>query len=383
MIEGKENDMTNNNIEVDNGVKSLAKKTAYHSSNNLPSIATESNKSGNYGNSYYYSENSEDLVEEGSYGPYGGLERKILPDFDRSSESNDSTEEEVELAITIRCYPYMTVQLDDKPLGGGAYGSVSRRLAILSEKDCEIVACKEVSGKRIKKYPRLEAISKSALTQEIKIYTSISHENIITFLGADNPYAPTKFFMEYAPEGTLEKIILDETIELPFETVVNYALQIARALEHLDSIDIVHGDLHTGNVLKTKNNTLKISDFGCASSKQLPQVAEGNPLIFSPERFKDSKLEPRKPDDIWAFAHILRELATREKAYPGLKSHEYKKIKKIVVNPQIKLKLPTSVPSRYRFIANLCRMQNPKHRPVAATVVDQLGRVEKWYARSK
>jgi len=384
MRKGKENDMTINNNVVDRGytesidsgyVNSLTKKTttAYDSCPNLASMVPVNNTIGDYGNSYYCSERSEDLVQEGDYGSYGTYTNHFIEGGDSSSEDKDSTEEEMELAITIRYFPYMTVQLDT--LGDGAYGSVSRRLAIFSETDSEIVACKEISGN-----PNIKTLSQKALMQEIKIFTSIAHENIIGYLGAD---APTKFFMEYASGGTLEKIILDKTIELPFETVVNYALQIARGLEYLHSIGVIHGDLHAENILKAKNDTLKISDLGCASSKKFKQVAKGSPKIFSPERFKGNTLELRKPDDIWAYAHILRELATREKTYPGLKSHEYEKIKAIVIDPKIKLKLPNSVPSRYRFIANICRKHNPDHRLDAPSVVDQLERVEKWYAQNK
>ena len=74
---------------------------------------------------------------------------------------------------------------------------------------------------------------------------------------------------------------------LPFREVVKIAVQVADALQHSVSYDILHGDIKPSNILLTREGTAKLSDFGLA--RRLSQAADredgvaGTPFYMAPE----------------------------------------------------------------------------------------------------
>lgn len=94
---------------------------------------------------------------------------------------------------------------------------------------------------------------------EAQRLAKLTHENIITILGAGGDSAKSVVVMEYAPGGSLadrmvRKYDWRETFEL--------GAKIAGALSFAAQNGIVHGNLRPSNVLFDDHDTPKLTDFG-------------------------------------------------------------------------------------------------------------------------
>ena len=122
---------------------------------------------------------------------------------------------------------------------------------------------------------------------------------------------------------------------LPAWRTVDYALQIAHGLAAAHEKHIVHRDLKPENLFVTKDERIKILDFGLAKlarpelgsgSTLVPNVETGTGLVvgtvgyMSPEQVTGVDADHRS--DIFAFGAILYEMVAGRRAFRGASSVE-------------------------------------------------------------
>ncbi len=164
--------------------------------------------------------------------------------------------------------------------------------------------------------------------QEAKATSALNHPSILTVhdIGEHegNPYIVSELL-----EGEELRQRLDEG-PIPLRKVTEYAQQIVSGLSAAHEKGIVHRDLKPENLFITKDDRVKILDFGLAKLREPetnihgsedatrraltnPGVVMGTVGYMSPEQVRGHKIDHRS--DIFSFGLILYEMITGRRAF--------------------------------------------------------------------
>src|SRR5215472_13667647 len=132
------------------------------------------------------------------------------------------------------------------------------------------------------------------------------------------------------------ELVEGETLHgpLPVDTALDYAKQIADALEAAHERGVVHRDLKPANIKITREGRVKVLDFGLAKALSPDTVVanpESSPTLtmratlagvilgtaahMSPEQARGQDVDRRA--DIWAFGVVLYEMLTGRQSFAG------------------------------------------------------------------
>ncbi|RME81633.1 MAG: serine/threonine protein kinase, partial [Planctomycetota bacterium] len=161
---------------------------------------------------------------------------------------------------------------------------------------------------------------------EARMAAKVNHPNIVTIytFGIANESLPY-FVMEYI-EGKGLKDIIHENKRIPFQQIVDYAIQMAEALDYAHEQGVIHRDIKPANIMVTKRGHIKIMDFGLAKTKShfasLTQSGDilGTPYYMSPEQAQ-GKTDIDERSDIYSLGVVLYEMITGIKPFKGDSSH--------------------------------------------------------------
>jgi serine/threonine protein kinase len=154
-------------------------------------------------------------------------------------------------------------------------------------------------------------------TDEAHLLAQLDHPNLPKvvdfFTEADRQY----LVMEYIEGENLEKCVSKEEGFLPIEKVLDYAFQIADVLSYLHNQKpnpIIFRDLKPANIMITRDDRIKLIDFGIArifvTGKNKDTIILGTPGYASPEQYGKSQTDPRS--DIFSFGATLYFVLTKE-----------------------------------------------------------------------
>lgn len=145
---------------------------------------------------------------------------------------------------------------------------------------------------------------------------SISHPNIVSIYDVGTEKIEDKevhyIVMEYIDGKTLKDLINDEG-RLSEKRALNYCIQIAEALKVAHSKHIVHRDIKSQNIMVTRDDRIKVTDFGIARVADNTTVTATNAVMgsvhyFSPEQARGAKVDNRS--DIYSLGIVLFEMLT-------------------------------------------------------------------------
>jgi Tol biopolymer transport system component/predicted Ser/Thr protein kinase len=203
-------------------------------------------------------------------------------------------------------------------------------------------------------------------TREAQVLASLNHPNIAAIYGVEE-------------RALVMELVEGETLPcgLPVETALNYARQIAEALEYAHERGIIHRDLKPANIKVTPEGRVKVLDFGLAKALT-GEPAAGNTVnsptltmgatvagvilgtagYMAPEQAKGKTVDKRA--DIWAFGIVLYEMLTGRPAYTGETVSET--LAAVIKDPVDLSALPSGTPSSVRRLLHRCLEKDPRRR---------------------
>ncbi|KIJ27061.1 hypothetical protein M422DRAFT_138631, partial [Sphaerobolus stellatus SS14] len=160
--------------------------------------------------------------------------------------------------------------------------------------------------------------------REYQIWASLSHPNILPFLGYSNSLSQTSLcgipaiISPWMRNGTLSQYLEENPDQIDKLFML---LQIANGLEYLHKNDIVHGDIRAGNILVSEDGTLCITDFGLSqllkeSGLTTPSNAAGFLRWMAPELLASQKVT--NASDVWAFGMMIIEVISGRLPFFGI-----------------------------------------------------------------
>jgi serine/threonine-protein kinase len=166
--------------------------------------------------------------------------------------------------------------------------------------------------------PESSKMIKERFFREAESAGTLNHPNIIRIFDAGEDGDVSYIAMELL-EGEDLKKYGDKKNLLPVSQVLDYAVAIADALDYAHANGVVHRDIKPANVMRLKDGTLRVTDFGIAritaSSKTQTGTVLGTPSYMSPESIAGKKVDGRA--DLFSLGVMLYELLTGTKPFDG------------------------------------------------------------------
>lgn len=254
-------------------------------------------------------------------------------------------------------------------LGEGGMGEV---FLGYHEKENRQVAIKVLSRQLAKQQPTLDRFYREA-----KSGAMLDHPNVVRNLrsGQDQGTGLHYLVLEFV-DGPSAQQLLERYGRLTVGDAVHIVLDVARALEHAHSRNIIHRDIKPGNILIMRSGLAKLSDLGLAKrtdeASHLTHMRQGfgTPYYMPYEQAMNAKRADAR-SDIYALGATLYHLIAGDVPFPGINPLEIIDKKQAGVFPPAFTHNP-AVPEELDRILTLMLAREPKNRyqTVSELIVD-------------
>ena len=293
-------------------------------------------------------------------------------------------------------FRFQKVQLfKTRSLGIGSYGSVCK--AMCDELPC---AAKILHPTILDPHdPGAQKIVQR-FEQECDFLSSIRHPHIVQCLGVTkDPDSGLQVLLIELMDESLTKFLENAQEPIPYHIQVNLCHDIALALAFLHSIQIIHRDLSSNNVLLIGGIRAKVTDFGMSRlgniSPHKGKLTEcpGTSAYMPPEAF-GSRLEYTQKLDCFSFGVLGVQIMTGEFPAPSdseriVADPKYRNCTLKVVVPEIERRkdhIDLIDPNHPLLtVALTCLKDREKERPTSQELCCHLSSLKEasWYTESE
>jgi tRNA A-37 threonylcarbamoyl transferase component Bud32 len=157
-----------------------------------------------------------------------------------------------------------------------------------------------------------------SMVGEARLLAKLDHPNIVKVIDAGRTQDRYYYVMEYVDGTTVQKM-LDWQKRVPERECLKIGMNIGLALAHAAEHKLVHRDIKPGNIMITKDGTVKLFDLGIAKiltgDDKREDFAVGTPYYMSPEACLRQSVDIRS--DIYSLGATLYHCATGAPPFKG------------------------------------------------------------------
>ncbi|KZV50270.1 serine/threonine-protein kinase Nek6-like [Dorcoceras hygrometricum] len=211
--------------------------------------------------------------------------------------------------------------------------------------------------------------SKCTANQEINVIVKLQHPYILEYKNAWLDKGNCICIVtDYCEVGNMsEKIRMARGAYFPEEKLCKWLTQMLLAIDYLHSHRVPHRNLKLSNIFITKENDIRLGDFGLGKlldEEGLASTVVGKPNYMCPELLTDNMPYGYK-SDIWSLGCCMFEIAAHQQAFkaPDM-AGLVNKINKCLLSP-----FPHIYSSTLKQIIKSMLRKCPEHRPTAAELL--------------
>ncbi|KNE58173.1 PLK/SAK protein kinase [Allomyces macrogynus ATCC 38327] len=257
-----------------------------------------------------------------------------------------------------------------EPVGRpGSSGTVFR-----ARTDLPDLAAKPLAVKVIPKAKLTTMDAYTRVKNECLVHRQLDHPTIPTLYTAMEDHDHIYLVMELCERGTLQDYLERRTAHCLPESEARWVLQkVAQGLVHLATNGIIHRDLKPANILLTRDNQVKIGDFGLAKSTAAVEAKATDATVCGTLNFMAPEVTHKTgysaKVDVWALGCLAVTLLTGKPPFdsgPGQVARTLDAIRTAQYLP------PEFLSPDARDLITKLLNKNPRHRPTVHQVLEHV-----------
>jgi len=201
---------------------------------------------------------------------------------------------------------------------------------------------------------------------EIKIMSTLDHQNVLKFLGASITQTGEVFLVtEFMEHGSVKDVLANTEGKIDWKLKIRLAVDAARGMQYLHSCHppIIHRDLKNSNLLIDKKWRCKIADFGISRIKPTntqSMTLVGTPAYMAPEVISQNKYSEK--GDVYSFGVVLCELYSGKAPYADMNLFP-QQVMYAVVQEGLRPNIDPDCPSALAVLIQDCLHPDTTKRP--------------------